>query len=202
MSAETPWTPYGLEAIRTAHLRRRRFLVLAIVAGIAILWLLMFSSTTSTNLSVLVNNKEQSGGIALDIPEEDNEDDKPVTVAIDPGRVTRTETTGSGNAPIVQRSNVPTFDRAAPYNWNYYVLLYGPYVLLGLAVYALGQRRGKNDEINYGIYKGAMPLEMISAAAQKDVFTTRHARTSIFGKRRGDYLPPEVVVERVEQEDA
>lgn len=201
MSAKSPWTPYGLEAIRTAHLRRRRFLALATVLGLALLWLMMFTSTTSNELSIQVNGKEQNR-IELDIPEEDP-DDGPVSVEINPGRVTRAETTNTGTGSTIQRANVPAYDRAAPLNWSYYVLLYGPYVLIGLALYLLAQRRGKHDEINYGIYKGSMPLEMISAAATQDIFTTREKRASIFGKRRGDYLPPEVRrVERMEQEDA
>lgn len=201
MSAKTSWTPYGLEAIRIAHLRRRRIFSVLLALGLCALWLFMFSSTTESRLSISVNGQEQATGIQLDIPDQVPKNG-PVTVAIDPGRVTSAETTGPGQATSVQRSEVPTFERAAPLNWNYYVLLYGPYALLALALYLLAKKRGKHDEVNYGIYKGAMPLEMMTASAEKQVFTTRFTERSIFGKRRADYLPREVaLLERVPQED-
>lgn len=198
MSDKSAWTPYGLEAIRIGHLRRRRLLGALFALGLALAWLIMFQSTTSSDLSISVNGKDASS-ISLDIPEEEPKD-RPVTVALQPGRVTRADTTTNGEpTSVVQRTAAPTFDRAAPLNWNYYVLLYGPYVLLGLALLLLARRRGKHDEVNYGVYKGSMPLEMISASAAREVFTTRHARASVFGKRRSDHLPPEMAgVERHE----
>lgn len=200
MSAQNEaWTPYGLEAIRIAHLRRRRILTGILVLGLLGLWLLILDTTTSTQLSISVNGKEASG-INIDLPNEQPRNDK-VTVAVDPGRVTQATTTGQLPTSTVQRTDVPTFDRGNPLNWSYFVLVYGPYVLLGLALYLLAKRRGKHDQVNYGIYKGAMPLELISKTAERQIFTTRHAKISIFGKRRADYLPPEILqIERVPQE--
>lgn len=201
MSAKTTWTPYGLEAIRVAHLRRRRVIAALLVLGLGVLWLAFSSGTVEPEISIVVNGQEQKNGITLDLPDEEPRDG-PVTVAIDPGRVTRAESTAQGPASSIQRSEAPTLSRAAPLNWNYYVLMFGPYLLLALALYLLAKRRGKHDEINYGIYKGAMPLEMLTASAQTQVFTTRRAVQSIFGKRRSDYLPREVVlVERMPQEE-
>lgn len=201
MPGQTPWTPYGLEAIRIAYLRRRRILAGLAAVGIIGIWLLMFTQTTSTQLSISVNGEEQSG-IEIEIPDSEPRKQGPVTVAINPGRVTRADTAqASGPTSTIQRTELPQYDRGAPLNWNYYVLLYGPYALLGAAAWFLAKRRGKHDEVNYGVYKGAMPLEMITKSAERQVFTTRWTRASIFGKRRGDYLPAEVLAARSRDEE-
>lgn len=202
MSAKEKWTPYGLEAIRVSYLRRRRILALIIVVGLAGLWSFMLDTTTTTETQIFANGRRQ-GTIGIDLPDDEREDG-PVTVPISAGRVTRAE---SGSAPEAQdgpaRTGAPTFDREAPINYQRYVILYGPYVLLAAALYFLAKKRGKHDEVNFGIYKGALPLEMLSASLADQVFTTKMAHTGLFGKRRADHLPDEVLrIERVAQEEA
>lgn len=196
------WSPYGLEAIRAAHLRRRRLLSLLVAIGLAGLWLLMIQLSTVEERSLEITD---SSGNKIEIDVSDSErprEDGPLTISLSPGRVTRAETGGTAAADSsVTRFAAPTFERASPISWGGYALMYGPFVLLGLALWLLGKRRPK-AEVNYGIYKGAMPLEMMTASAARHVFTTREARRSLFGKRRGDYLPPEIVrVERMAAED-
>lgn len=196
------WSPYALEGIRVSYLRRRRILALCIAFGLAGLWAFMFETQTVTYQDIFVNGQRQ-GTIQIDVPEQDR-NDGPVTVEVAPGRVTRAES-GGGPAQTqdTPRASAPIYERDAPIPYRTYVILYGPYVLLLGALYFLAKKRGKHDEVNYGIYKGAMPLEMLSHSMANQVFTTRKARSSLFGKRRSDYLPEEVLqVERVPQEEA
>lgn len=201
MSAKETWTPYGLEAIRVSYLRRRRILAILIALGLAGIWAFMFETTTTTQQDIFVNGKRQ-GSIEIDTPEQEG-NNGPVTVPISPGRVTRAD---SGSAPQAQdtpKTTAPVYERAAPHNYTAYVIIYGPFVLLAAALYFLAKKRGKHDEVNYGIYKGALPLELLSASMANQVYTTKKAHTGLFGKRRADYLPDEVLrVERVAQEEA
>lgn len=202
MSANEKWTPYGLEAIRVTYLRRRRILAFLIAFGLAGIWALTWETTTETGTDIFVNGRRQ-GTIGIEAPEPPGEDG-PVTVAISPGRVTRAE---SGSAPETQdgpaRPQAPTFDREPAIEYQFYVIVYGPYVLLAAALYFLAKKRGKHDEVNYGIYKGALPLELLSASLSDQVFTTKKAHVGLFGKRRADYLTDEVLrIERVAQEEA
>lgn len=185
------WTPYGLEGIRQAHIRRRR--VLGAIAGLCVLALaiLVLETTTSEQIRLSANGNEVTDSVNIPEPEENDAKDY-VTVSLEPGRVSRIE---SGNAPgedQVDRTSLPSGVRASPYPWKLWLLQLLPYLLAGLVAYLLAKRRGRYDEVNYGVFKGAMPLEMITAEHEASVFTKRWARTSVFGKRRLDHLPPEV----------
>jgi hypothetical protein len=201
MSAKDTWTPYGLEAIRVSYLRRRRLYAIMIGLGLCGIWAFMFETTTETQTDIFVNGRRQGSGIEIDIPEQ-NREDGPVTVAVEPGRVTRA---ASGEAPEgstpTRRVSAPTFERGSPIPYQIYVILYGPYLLLAAALYFLAKKRGKHDQVNFGIYKGAMPLESISASLANQIFTSKKAKTGLFGKRRADHLPEEILqVERVPQD--
>lgn len=200
MSAKDTWTPYGLEAIRVRYLRRRRFLIIFIALALAGLWSLTFETTTTTTQEIFVNGR-RANTIDIDVPD-DPERDGPVTVAISPGRVTRAESgSGTPEQQQVQRANVPIFERPPAIPYAGYLIVYGPFALLVAAFFLLGKRRGKHDQVNYGIYKGAMPLELVSASMADQVFTHRQASRSLFGKRRADHLTEEVLrAQRVPQE--
>jgi hypothetical protein len=188
--AQEAWTPYGLESIRIAYLRRRRILALLILLLLLGTIYGFFTQTTTKSTQIFANGNDVTGQNTITIDQ--NTPSNPnnhVTVSIEPGRVTSATAGGSAGAASVQHANIPSFDRAPPINWGGYLLLYGPYVLVGLLAWYLAKRRGKNDEVNFGVYKGAMPLEMISATHAGEVFTRRHAKESIFGKRRHDHLP-------------
>lgn len=200
MATKDGWTPYGLEAIRIRHIRRRRLLSLLMILALVGLWFVMFENTTTTTTEIFANGKRAGNGIQIDEPEQPKEKG-PVTVSLSPGRVTRADTSEQVGGSSITRPNAPVIERAAPYNWTAYLLLYGPFVLLGLAAWFLGKRQGPHDEVNFGIYKGAMPLELITASARAHVITRREARGSIFGKTPRDHLPAELItIERVPQE--
>jgi hypothetical protein len=191
---DASWTPYGLEAIRVQHARRRRRIAALALIAAALLLLVIFRPGTTDRLSVSVNGQEVGGDqFSIDVPQDQKPKDGPVTVSISPGRVTLASADqGASTAPQVSRANVPAFSTAPPIRWSYYLLVYGPWLLLALALWMLAKRRGKHDEVNFGVHKGAMPLEMISAHARDQVHTKRHAKVSIFGKRREDYLPDHI----------
>lgn len=185
------WTPYGLEAIRQAYLRRRRILGALAALGILGLALLMVETTTTSSLRISVNGNDVTDSVSIPEPDEPEQQDH-VTVALEPGKVSRVE---SGNDPVpeqVERTSAPQAVRASPYPWKLWALNALPWLLAGLVAWLLAARRGKHDEINYGVYKGSMPLEMITAQHERVVFTKRWAKTSVFGKRRVDHVPPEV----------
>jgi len=199
MSAKEKWTPYGLEAIRVSYLRRRQVLSVLLALGLAGLWGFMFETTTITQQEIFVNGRRQG---TISIEEPDIPQDGPVTVAVEPGRVTRAESGGGPASQEAPRTSAPIFERAAPIPYDIYLIVYGPFVLLGAALYFLAKKRGRHDEVNYGIYKGAMPLELVSAAMAQQVFTSKMAHAGVFGKRRADYLPEEVLRADRSQEEA
>lgn len=200
MSDRSEWSPYGLEAIRIAHLRRRRALGIVALLGASLLAMAMMQTTTTSSFDISVNGQSGGNGISLDIPDEQPRNG-PVTVSLTPGRVTRAETGSAAPTSTVQRNEVPGFSRAPAYNFAGLILLAAPWALIAGAAWLLGRRRGKHDEVNYGIYKGAMPLELITASASRQVFTRKHARASLFGRRRMDHLPGEVIASERLRED-
>lgn len=196
--SDDAWTPYGLEAIRIGHLRRRRFALVGALLVAALLWgFFAPKPTDASQIEVFANGVKQGTGnaIKIDAPEKQ----KPVTVAIQPGKLTYASA-GAAALPAsnVGKASAPAQPRAVPVPWAAYAIKFGPYALLGLALLALGKRKRTTHQVNYGIYKGALPLELVSASASKRIFTGRKAASSIFGKDRADYLPPEV--ERVPQD--
>jgi hypothetical protein len=200
MSTKTEWTPYGLEAIRIRYLRRRRALAVIIALGLCGLWLFMFQTTTQTQTDIFVNGERQGNGISIEEPNKPK--DGPITVAVDPGRVTRAESSGPTSDTPLSRTSAPVFSRAPPVPYQAYVFMYGPFLLLALAAYFLAKKRGKYDQVNFGIYKGAMPLELVSASQSKNIFTNRMARSGLFGKRRVDHLPEEIILAEPARKEA
>lgn len=192
MSKNDAWTPYGLEAYRVQHIARRRILAaLILLLILGILWATL-QETTDRQLSLSVNGRDVGqGGIQLAEPDRPDVEDR-VTVSLEPGRVMRAATGGEAAGPSITRNTPAALTRGTPINWNAYLMLYGPFVLLGLLVWFLGKRRGRHDELNYGVYKGSMPFEMITASQSRLVFTRKHAKNSVFGKRRDDHLPREL----------
>lgn len=192
---EEAWTPYGLEHIRVRRNRRRRAIgLLALLLLLGLISVLLSQTTTpTTDTQIFANgNKVSDNGIVIEPPTPSAAPADHVTVGIEPGKVTSATTGSETQGSTLQRGSLPVPTRAAPYNWGAYMLLYGPYVLAGLTVLYFAKRKGKSDEVNYGVYKGAMPLEMITASHEAEVVTRRWAKESVFGKGRDDHLPREL----------
>lgn len=193
MPKKDVWTPYGLEAIRHAHLRRKRILGALLLLLLLGLIYSVFQVTTTKSTDIFANgNKVNTNGIQIEQKDPGAPKKDHVTVGLEPGKITQVNSSSSIGASTLTRNSLPSFERAAPFNWNDYLLLYGPYVLVGLAMLYFAKRRGKHDELNFGVYKGALPLEMITSSHQGEVFTKSWVKGSIFGKRRLDHLPREV----------
>lgn len=185
------WTPYGLEPIRQAHLRKRRILGALAVLALLILAFSFVDTTKTETISISANGREVGGGVTIPEPEKSDKKDY-VTVSLQPGRVSRAEAGSEVAADQVERTAQPGLTRASPVPWKLWALQLLPWLLAALVGYLLMKRRGKHDEINFGVYKGAMPLEMLTAQNEGAVFTKRWVKSSVFGKRRLDHLPPEV----------
>lgn len=185
------WTPYGLEAIRQARIWRGRLLAALAALGALLAGTALVETTTTESLRISANGNDVTDSVSIPEPDLPKKQDY-VTVSLTPGRVSRVE---SGNDPappqVVERPSAPHAVRASPYPWKLWLLDAVPYALAGGVAALLFRGRGPRAEVNYGVYKGAMPLELLTAHHQRAVVTTRHARASVFGKRRADYLPPE-----------
>jgi hypothetical protein len=188
-----PWSPYGLEAHRVALLQRRKRMLLAgIVLGFLLLAAVL-ASTIRTNDDVRSING--SGQVEIQVPEQQRA--KPTTLSVSPGR------TAVLNSPI-QEERGPQRQGGGiveppreGINWLGLLTPLAPPI--GLAIYAwrVGKQRiaGPLEQVNLGVYKGAMPLELLTAQSKEHVFTSEQARASLFGKVRQDHLPsqPQVV---------
>ncbi|MHB8604814.1 MAG: hypothetical protein ACYDCK_06115 [Thermoplasmatota archaeon] len=183
MANERGWTPYGLEAIRQAYLRRRRVIAAVVVLALALAWFVFLTSGTSRTTGIFANGKE--GTIELDVPAAQK--DKPVTVAISPGKTAEVLSDNTPAPSTTTRNGAAAPATATPVNWAAYAVQYGPYIALGTLLWAIWRRK-PTEEVNFGVYKGAMPLEIITASHAHLVLTTKPARASLFGKRRADFV--------------
>lgn len=187
MSA-APWSPYGLEVHRVALLQRRQRLLAAalLLGGLALLALLATTIQQSDDITTF-----GSGGnsVNIDLPT-DRPRPKPTTLTVSPGR------TSVLNQPIQPELRPARDNTAVPVvsdGLNLWPLLtsLAPVVLGGLYLWWLGRKRllGPIEQVNFGVYKGAMPLEMHSAVHKGYIFTRAQARAHLFGRRSADFLP-------------
>ncbi len=182
------WTPYAHEAARHALIRKRRGVIAAIAILIAGAW---FGWTTFTAGESSVNVGTAGGGSQIEFDESSRPEEKPVTVGISPGgtAVMDTALDTSGGAAPQSPPQRPRNLLDEPYSFTNLIVMYGP--ILGALYFAfrfLRARPGKLDELNFGIYKGSLPLEMLTASNRDYVFTSGYVDESIFGKGKGDYV--------------
>ncbi|MCA1814410.1 MAG: hypothetical protein LC624_10745 [Halobacteriales archaeon] len=181
------WSPYGLEAYRVQLLRRRsRLVYVALAVGLVIMAAMLLNSI-HTGTDITVHNGDGSS-ITVKIPETPRP--KPTTLTISPGKTTVLQ------QPIQPESrptpNPPSADNGpAGLNWAAVLSsLVPPFALvLGAARYAKKRAAGPLEQVNLGIFKGPLPLEMITATHRTAVYTPRMAYASIFGKQRDEYIP-------------
>lgn len=169
---------YALEHHRMRYLWRRRVLVILLSALAAGTWSTLLLSTIEEQRRVSVFGGE---GSQVEIPVPTPQEDKPVTVEIQPGRVVRIPD------PIRETRTEPD-NPFAPYlpglgvriNWLLVILNIG--VPFGLI--AWGAKRGwlaceaRAREVNFGVFKGSMPYE--AHAARREVFRHSAPRKPLF----------------------
>ncbi len=194
------WTPYGHEAHRQKRIWRRRIVALALGAILAGGLILVMGSlfTTQTTIST------DGGGstVSIDRPEE-KERTPDATLTLTPGELT---VAPSALQAAERTSPTPQFGRdappAQPIPINLLLLKYGPAAaVVLLAIAFLRRSPASQEEVNYGVYKGALPLENISARYAHLVKTSRATYENPFGKSRRDYLPPRLRSNRPPRSD-
>lgn len=188
-AAAEPWSPYGLEAYRVALLRRRSRLITAVlVLGLLALGVVLLGSIKDSS-QIQIHGGDGST-ITVPVPEQPRA--KPLTLSVSPGRTTVLE------RPI-QPESKPKNDAPPPpdpglrgLDWAGLLTSLAPPVLVavGAARYARQRVAGPLEQVNLGVYKGAMPLELITAQHRKHVFTAKRAYQSLFGKGREEHVPP------------
>jgi len=188
------WTPYGLEKIRRGVLWRRRLLAilaaLLILAAILVILLLRPQKVVETEISLAGGDNSNS----IEVEIKDPLRTKPLRVTVSPGGVTLAGNGIGGTPDSLSRAGLdyPYITDARPIDFLAYLLSWGPLLLVAYLVWAAG--RGETNpasHVNFGIYKGAMPLEMITESYSHLVKTQRLVVEPIFGKDRSDYLPAE-----------
>lgn len=197
-SAPQPWTPYGLEAYRVELLRRRgRLLAIAVVLGV--LFFLAILATTLRQQDDIDAFGGRGGQVEIALPG-DKPRAKPTTLSVAPGRTTVLDRPIQPEVRPPRPDTGTTLPPKGGLNWMLLLTNFGPLVGGALWAWGLGRRRFLSglEEVNLGVYKGALPLEMHSAKLKKFVFTRRRAHAHLFGKGRLDWFPaaPAVVLGR------
>ncbi|MBW3582407.1 MAG: hypothetical protein KY455_04840 [Euryarchaeota archaeon] len=172
------WTPYGHEKARKRLLAERRVQIIVAAVALAILYAVIIQLTSET---VTAPNRQ-----GFEIPEPER---KPVTVGVTPGGVPAfarpgQETPDPEATPQAKHERNEWLDRLQPI-LQLIAPLVAAFWLLGKAG---ASARGKLAELNFGIYKGAMPYEMHIARGRSRVFTHREVEGHVFGKKREDYV--------------
>ena len=173
------WSPYGHEPARRRVLKERRVYLILAALGIALLYALFLGLTLSEETGTT------TGSQSIETQEQ-----KPVTVAVTPGgrpafmnpQVKAPDGRNAPGAAVEEKNRF--FEFIKPF-----LSLLAP---LAAALWLLSRvgssARGKLAELNFGIYKGAMPYEMHTSRAFARVFTHREVGPHVFGKAREDFL--------------
>lgn len=193
--SDNKWTPYALEPMRRTMRRRRLGLGVAAALILFIGWGMFTQVMTPPpdaggQYEILANGQQGT----VEIKAHEKQERKPVTVAITPGRIVQADPPELSPPSEVQRSPAPQITPKVV-AWGKLLKNFGPLLLIGSVLWFVGKGgRRASDQVNFGIYKGAMPLEMHTASHRHLVVTGRHAERSIFGKDREDYVPREAYV--------
>lgn len=173
-------TPYGLEGYRVALLRRRqRLLAAGMVLGILLLAALLASTIRDSA------NVTPFGGtgntIQLDIPEKQRA--KPTTLTVSPGRTTVLDKPIQPEARPAPRQNQAEQDRGTGLNWLGLLTNILPPFAAVVVSWRMGRKRFLTglEQVNLGVYKGALPFELHAAEHKRFVFTKRMAYGALFG---------------------
>ncbi|HEV8360310.1 MAG TPA: hypothetical protein VGR28_07650 [Candidatus Thermoplasmatota archaeon] len=173
-------SPYGLEAHRVALLRRRRRALLALIL-LGLFGAIVFIATTIQEGSDI---STFGGGNHVEVSLPDKPRTKPTTLSVSPGRTTVLEKPIQPEARAEQRGS-PDELQGGGLNWLGLLQILGPPIAGALYAWRVGKKRalGSLQQVNLGVYKGALPLELHSATHKKFIFTPKMAHGPLFGAR-------------------
>lgn len=173
------WSPYALERYRVTKTRGPSRWLLALLALLVLGWLTLNFFAGDSSVQVGTGD---SGSVAVTAP---NDPGPPkATVKIQPGKVTELDAPVEAGSQGSQAQQIST---ERPYPIIGGLLLIAPLLLIPWFARRLIARPSK-VELNFGVYKGAMPLEMISASQREILFSRGVVENPLFGKTRGDYV--------------
>lgn len=193
MSDDDGWSPYGLEAYRQSHLWRRRLAVVAVALVVAVAYVAVLQFGTDTDTVISTIGRGDGDTLTFEQPES-GPPEPDATITLEPGELTvpdqsiQTDIEEPGDAPVAP-SGQPGVE---PIDWTGVLLRWGiplALILVGFLVGRVWGRASESERVNYGVYKGALPMETISARYNHLVETTRATYEHPFGKRRSHYVP-------------
>lgn len=188
MAEGSQWTPYPHEEVRVSLLWRKRILLAVLIGTVFLFWALSLGIDTDTTeeVDVLNGNGDQ---VQVQRPDQQQQERPTATVTLRPGETARlNEDLNVGERPEPsgrQGATVPERPGGIPFGGL--LLLIGPFILAVMAWRHLSEQ-GASTEANYGIYKGALPLELVTATHAGEVQTGQEVEQNPFGKVRSDYL--------------
>lgn len=185
---ESQWTPYPHEAVRVSLLWRKRILLGLLIGALFLFWALSLGVATDTEEEIDVLN-DDGDKVSVQRPDQDERERPVASVTLRPGETARLDNdlTLGDDGPQRQPGGAPVPDRPEGVPFMGLLLLIGPFLLAVLAWRYLSLQ-GASTEVNYGIYKGSMPLELVTATHAPQVQTGQEVPANPFGKARGDYL--------------
>jgi hypothetical protein len=157
----------------------------ALAAVLVIMVVLVGQIQQSPQISTL-----NGSGNSIDIPlPTDKPRPKPTTLTVSPGRTSVLDTPIQ-NEPAKPKSPAPVPTSATGINWAGLLTAFGPPIIVAFLLWQFARRRavGALEEVNLGVYKGALPFELHSATHKKYLFTRAMAHASLFGKTAADFL--------------
>jgi hypothetical protein len=183
---DDPWTPYPHEEVRVGLLWRKRLILAAIVGGLFLFWAMSLGIDTTESENEVDILGEEGDEVEVERSEQQNE---PVaSVTLQPGETANLDEDldlGQQEQPPQLGTPPPQPQDGIPFTGL--LLLLGPFLAAYYAWRYL-QDRTTSTVANYGVFKGPLPLEMVTASHASMVRTGREVERNPFGKARGDYL--------------
>lgn len=144
---------------------------------------------------ITTHNGDGSSTVTVQVPEQPRT--KPLTLSVSPGRTTVLDRPIQPEAkPKSPAKPDAGGGQVSGLNWANLLAALAPPVLVAFLAVRFAKKRmvGPLEQVNLGVYKGALPLEMHSARHRKYLFTRRQAHASLFGKGRAEHIPSAPVV--------
>lgn len=181
------WTPYPHEDVRVQLLWRKRIILAVILGLLFLLWALSLNVTTDTEEQLTVYGGD---GSSVTVEQPDDSSTQPAaSLTLRPGETARLDEDltleDDETQPGQRGGGIPDQPDGIPFLGL--LLLIGPFIL-ALLLWRYLANQGASTEVNYGVYKGALPLELVTATHSNLVLTGKRVEHNPFGKGRTDYL--------------